>query len=990
VAFETVMAMECPSDELLGALVEHTLAAREADAITSHLDRCATCRAVVVAAVRAAVPRPRPSFVMPTRSRALATGAMFGRYRVVGLLGAGGMGQVYEAYDGELDRAVALKILRPEIAGSAAPLAERLRRESRLMAQVSHPAVIAVYDAGREGDAVFVAMELVRGETLGAYIARTQPAWRDALALFARAGEGLAAAHAAGIVHRDFKPDNVLVELDDDRRAKRLVVTDFGIARRGGERDSRDRIALDDHRDVRLTATGAAIGTPAYMPPEQLEGRGVDARADVFAFAVSVWEALFGKRPFSGATVDQIRAAMAHAPQPTRRGVPARIVRVLERGLAIDPDARWPDLRAMLDALSPPSRRGRIVAIAAAVVALTAIAVAAEAPVRTRSSPPDACASALADVARAYDPIREAMVGAALAADPAAKQLALARLATTRGSLAMSHALTCRAAQPATAAMTACLDARRVELDGFAANLIESGPRWARRLASSIVDPTRCLQAPPGLTVANEPDDPALRRSVRGFRERGFAIEDKRDRGDFTGAIADATALVDATNHAWPPVQAEALYVLGTAQSFGGNNPAAQETLRRAAATAESAHDDYIAANAWLILGLNSTFDEGSTERGLEYLTYARAALDRLGHPDDLEVQLLYAQGSSLVNAKQFADAEAMLRRALAIAESTQPAIRGRIIQGLGYLYEDEGRYEDAIAQFRRAIALGPAKEAGEINAQIIYRERLASDLSSAGHDDEAIRVARDAVAIADRSLGDGNLDRWIAHSALAQTLDGAGQLDEALREAHVTTVGVRGVVGERQERYGEVLQVEGSILDELGRFREAVVALDRACDVIAFGTADASSEAANCWLMQASAHSDTGDDPAAMVLVEKALPVLVKAYGELHPVVANAYLARGAVRAALGQRDGAIADFQRAVDDFGKLDADIGHLAGAEYGLAKELWPRDHTRAERLLRQALEHFATAGATWKDTRAEAAEWLATDGHPAHPASPHGW
>ncbi len=981
------MEMECPSDELLGALVEHTLAAPDADAITSHLDRCDTCRAIVVAAVRAAVPGPRdarPSFIVPVGSGPLSTGATFGRYRMRALLGTGGMGQVYEAYDGELDRAVALKILRPEIAGAAAPLAERLRRESRLMAQVSHPAVITVYDAGREGDAVFVAMELVRGETLGAHIAGTQPTWREALALFARAGEGLAAAHAAGIVHRDFKPENVLVELDDDRRAKRLVVTDFGIARRGDERDSRDRIAVGDDRvDIRLTATGAALGTPAYMPPEQLEGRGVDARADVFAFAVSLWEALFGTRPFVGATVDQIRAAMAHAPRPARRGVPARIVRALERGLAIDPDARWPDLRAMLDSLSPPSRRRRILAIAAAVVGAIAITVAAEAPVRVRSSPPDACASALADVARAYDPIRAAMVGAALAADPAAKQLALAQLATRSSALAMSHVLTCHASPPPSAAMTACLDARRTELGGYVADLIESGPRWAERLAQSVVDPTRCLQAPPGLTAANVPDDPAARRAVRVIREREFAIEDKRDRGDFAGAIADATTLVEATKQAWPPLHAESLYLLGTAQSFGGNNAVALETLRRAVATAESAHDDYVAASALLTLGLNSTFDEGSTQRGLEYLTYARAVLDRLGHPDDFEVQLLYAQGSSLVNAKQFADAEAMLRRALAIADSTQPAMRGRIIQGLGYLYEDEGRYEDAIAQFRRAIALGPAKAAGELNAQIIYRERLASDLSSAGHDDEAIRVARDAVALADRELGGDNLDRWIAHSALAQTLDGAGQLDEALREAHVSTDGVRGVVGDRQERYGEVLQIEGSILDEIGRSREAVVALDRACDVIAFGAGDTSSEAATCWLQQASARSDSGNDPAAMVLVEKALPVLVRAYGELHPVVANAYLARGAVHAALGQRDGAIADFQRAVDDFGKLDADIGHLAGAEYGLAKELWPRDHARAERVLRQALDHFTNAGATWKDTRDEAAEWLATDGHPAH-------
>ncbi|HEY1813653.1 MAG TPA: protein kinase [Kofleriaceae bacterium] len=979
------VTVACPSDELLGALVERTLDEREADAIAGHLDHCEACRTIVVAAVRAAGHAPRdaaPQFRIPRATSQLAIGTTFGRYRVRALLGTGGMGQVYEAYDDELDRAIALKILRPEIASAAATLAERLRRESRLMAKVSHPSVITVYDAGREGDAVFVAMELVRGETLGAHLARTRPAWREVLALFARAGEGLAAAHAAGIVHRDFKPDNVLVELDDERRAKRLVVTDFGIARSGANpRDSAPELGERGVDDVRLTVTGAAVGTPAYMPPEQLEGRVVDARADVFAFAVSLWEALFDERPFAGATIDQIRAAMATSPKPPRGVVPARIVRVIERGLATDPDARWPDVRAMLDALAARPRRGRMIAIAAGLVAAIAIAaVVTDAPARVRTAPPDACEIALADIARAYDPVREAMVGAALAADPAVQQRSLARIATTRGALAMTHSLTCRAEPAASAATMACLDARRVELVGYIADVIADGPRWADRLALTIMEPTRCLNAPPGLTIATVPDDPVLRRRVTALREREFAVEDERDRGDFTHALADAPRILADATPLWPLAHAEALYLLGTVQSFGGSTAVSQVTLREAAAVAESAHDDGIAAGAWDMLGLSSSSDEGSTERGLEYLTYARAAIDRLGHPDELEVEWLYAQGMALVNANRFPDAEAMLRRALAIAQSTQPQMRARVIQGLGYLYEDQGRYEDAIAQYRIAIAIPPAHAGGEVNAQIAFREQFASDLSSAGHDDEAIRVAREGVAIADRSLGSDNLDRWLAHGNLAQTLDGAGQLDEALREAHAASSGARAILGDRQERSGEMLEIEGVILDELGRYREAAKALDRACDIIDFGTHDSSSEAAQCWLQQASVHADLGDNTLGLALVEKALPVLRSAYGELHPLVANAFLARGVARSTLGQHDGAIADFQRAADDFAKLDADIGHLAGAEYALAKELWPRDRTRARQVLQRALDHFAKAGATWKDTRAEAAEWLATDGH----------
>ena len=160
----------------------------------------------------------------------LAPGTRIGRYEVRALLGAGGMGQVYDAYDRELERSIALKVLRPELAANAAAFAERLVRESRLMAKVVHPSVVTVYDVGNDGDAVFIAMELIRGETLASYVARTTPGWRELVALFARrsGSTGLAATHAAGIVHRDFKPDNVLVRR---RRRRRVIVTDFGIAR---------------------------------------------------------------------------------------------------------------------------------------------------------------------------------------------------------------------------------------------------------------------------------------------------------------------------------------------------------------------------------------------------------------------------------------------------------------------------------------------------------------------------------------------------------------------------------------------------------------------------------------------------------------------------------------------------------------------------------------------------------------------------------------
>jgi tetratricopeptide (TPR) repeat protein len=971
VAFE----QPCPSDDLLGALLDQKLAQDAADAVTAHLDRCDTCRAVVVAAVRAAGTGPREPAALElsqTSSPPLPIGASFGRYRVRALIGAGAMGQVYEAYDGELDRAIALKILRPELASAAAPLAERLRRESRLMAKVVHPAVITVYDAGREGDAVFVAMDLVRGETLGAYVARTRPSWRDVLALFAEAGEGLAAAHAAGIVHRDFKPENVLVELDAECRAKRLVVTDFGIARSGPVDESRagEPGAL---ADVRLTATGATVGTPAYMAPEQLDGAAVDVRADVFAFAVSLWEALFGARPFPGATIAEIRAAMAEPLRAPKRGVPARIVAALQRGLAIDRTARWPAMRPLLDELAPRRRRDRVLALGAAV----AIAAIAALVVTSRAAPTadDPCTLALAADARAYEPVHEAMVGAALASDAGAQGRALERLSSERSALELAHALTCRAAP---AAATTCLDARRRELVGYVADVIADGPRWADYLKGTLVDPIRCLQAPPGLLEASVPDDPVLRRKVTALRYRVFAIEDARDRGDFAPALADGPKIVEDAKRVWPAMHAEALYALGASQALGGNSHAAEATLRDATAVAESAHADYVAANAWTQLGESVALDDGAIDRGLEYLTYARAALDRIGHPDELEVQYLYVEGTALVDAKRYTDAEPAFRRMLEIAESTQPKLLGSALFGLGFLYEDQGRYEDAIVQIKRAIAAATASDA---NAQLNYRNHLAGDLSQSGHDDDAIAVSREAIAIADRSLGSDNLDRPVAHANFAQILDDAGRHEEALTEAQIAADGVRAIVGDRHGRYGEVLQIEGQILDALHRYREAAAMLERACDIIAFRDGDGSTDVAECRLFQTNALRDLGDNRAALALLDKAVPVLVQGYGEPHPMVANAFLDRGHVYSALGRRAEAIADLEHAADAFTKLDADVGHLADADFALAKELWRRDPARAHDLVRTSLELFAKGGAIWKDQRDEANEWLATDGHP---------
>ncbi len=296
-----------------------------------------------------------------------------GRYTVLKRIGQGGMGVVYAAYDTELDRKVALKLLHFDGGESGAHgHGERLTREAKALAKLSHPSIVAVHEVGVHDGNVFVAMEFVEGETLREHVGRRTLPWREIVALYVQAGRGLAAAHAAGLVHRDFKPDNALVGTTDER----VRVLDFGLARDLGDRDAAPSLAADAaiDRAVALTQTGTLLGTPAYMAPEQYVGAGVDAHADQFAFCVSLWEALYRQRPFDDTTVASVAAAILSGrrrPPPADSGVPTALHRVLERGLelrALDRYSSMGELVDILESIGGAARRGRIVLSVVAVL----------------------------------------------------------------------------------------------------------------------------------------------------------------------------------------------------------------------------------------------------------------------------------------------------------------------------------------------------------------------------------------------------------------------------------------------------------------------------------------------------------------------------------------------------------------------------------------------------------------------------------------------
>jgi len=353
--------MECLSENRVLRVAEGHLTGAELGEVEAHLLECEDCRRVLASA--AAALTIAPSTIAPAsgsdvvrqlalRARVGATfprGQRIDRYVIDKLCGAGGIGVVYVAHDPRLNRRVALKVLSPSVTSVGGHAL--LLHEAQAMARLSHPNVVAVHDCGSFEQQVFLAMEFVEGKTLRQWLRDAPRTWAEILDLFEQAGQGLVAAHAAGLVHRDFKPDNVLVGKDG-----RVRVTDFGLASLaelapppliGGEYFAGASVLLQ-------TATGVLKGTPAYMAPEQFKNGILDARTDQFAFCVALFEAVYGMRPFTGDSIEELAHSITHgsiAVAALPESIPAHVRSVILRGLSTSPDDRFPTTSALLDAL---------------------------------------------------------------------------------------------------------------------------------------------------------------------------------------------------------------------------------------------------------------------------------------------------------------------------------------------------------------------------------------------------------------------------------------------------------------------------------------------------------------------------------------------------------------------------------------------------------------------------------------------------------------
>jgi serine/threonine protein kinase/tetratricopeptide (TPR) repeat protein len=853
----------------------------------------------------------------------LVRGATIGRYVVLGLVGRGGMGEVYAAYDPELDRKVAVKLLRVK-PGNGVSLNEgrqRTLREAQAIARLSHPNVVVVYDVGTFRDQVFIAMEFVEGNTVTYWMAAQPRSWQEVLRVFRAAGRGLTAAHEKGLVHRDFKPDNVMVGRDGEVR-----VMDFGLARQVTDKPALEKTSpgrafpvmiAEDRPDavpddqmttillngppagsptpapgtdsqpsqpssgmfeVQLTRTGAMMGTPAYMAPEQFLGTETDARTDQFSFCVALYEALYGERPFSGNTMFALTTAVVQgqvreAPQSSK--VPLWVRKVLLRGLRAQAEERYPSMHDLIDALgkNPNAARTRWLAGAAVLLVPVALTVGVHQSLANHKS---ICGAGPARLAGVWDlttagepePARQAAIHSAFL--HTGKSYASEVYATVNRILSrysQSWAKMYREACEATNArgeqsaevldlrMT-CLQERlgglRALTDVFSdanGQVVENAVSAANNLGSL----DRCADVPLLRSVVRPPEDPTTRARVAELRHQLAGMKALYDSGRYREGLKNSPRLREQVRAlGYQPLIAETLATIGMMYCKSNDVASAEKTLVDSYLAADASRDDEVRAEDATNLVWVVGYQEGRYADAQRWAKYADAILQRLG-------------GHVLLQAW--------------------------LLNNLGGLFEIRGERE------------------------------------------AALRMQQEGLALKERALGRDHPDVGISEGNVAVVLTALGRNQEALEHVDRSIAVLENGLGAGHPDLATQLNNRGEILNALGRSRDARASF------------------------------------------EKARIVWERELGLDNRNLAYALTGIGVSYLSEGDAANAIVPLERAFKIREAHETDPSRRAETRFALARALWEsgRDHVRARSLAEQA--HDSYAKAELKTNVAEVESWL---------------
>jgi tetratricopeptide (TPR) repeat protein/predicted Ser/Thr protein kinase len=968
-----------------------------------------------------------------------------GRFVLLEQIGAGAMGRVFAAYDPELDRRIALKVIRTVDPQAMGQRRARLLREAKAMARLSHPNVLPVYDAGAVDDEVFIAMEYVDGGTLRQWLRKESRSWRDILRIFVDAGRGLAAAHQAEIVHRDFKPDNVL--LGEDGRVR---VVDFGLARAAASMDDPfptetepSRLDPDALADSKLTRTGAVLGTPAYMSPEQFEGDEADARSDQFSFCVSLWEALYGRRPFRGKDVfelvDKINArAYQEASRDAR--APVWVRRALERGLSASPARRYPSMVELLEELArdPDQRRRKVLAIAggASLLAAGAVGYATLGGAAT-----DTCTGGEDQLAQVWgDPQRAAAQGAFVGVErgfaaPAWELVAsgLDAYATQWGAM---HRDACEATRVRGVQSQQLMDRRMLCLDRRLAALratvdtlstadvevVERGPQVVRALPEI----SACANAELLASDVEAPANDETRIAVAAIDERLDRARALLHSGKYEPGLHEAsTAATRAETLDYPPIAARALAARGQLESRLGQSVRAERSLLDGAALAEAHHQDELVAELWLELAAVGTTQRKRVESARLFTERAAAAVARIGDPDEAKVTLERRRAALALLEIDYESAAEHQLRALELASNAEhesPALVPLLLE-LGNVRQRQARYEDAATHYERALRIATetlGKDHPQVAMILGARTRLqikrgAYDpaledgraslrLLEAAFGSEHPRVAKATAAIGRVYYSRGDYERAAVHyrDALTKLEASVGTMHPDLPDL-LDDLGLaetwRGNWDVARQYFDRALEIQLSTLGEdhpqTASIYEAmgILAANRQRPEEALEYAAKALRIRERTLGPEHTHvgfgcNNFGDSLRKSGRIEESVDYFRRArdimsakLGPEHVSVAFPLSNLGRAYWQLGRPQEALVELERALEIRTKGETHPDATATTQFDIARALTAakRDPQRARQLAKAAYDHFSTRGEVHEEILGKIEKWFAQNG-----------
>lgn len=928
-----------------------------------------------------------------------------GRFTLLDRLGEGGMGVVYAAYDDQLDRRVAVKVLRSWVTRDDSRGRSRLLHEARAMARLSHPNIVTVHEVGtHEGD-VFVAMEHVRGQSLDRWIEVPggRP-WAEVVQVFAAAGRGLAAAHRAGIVHRDFKPHNVI--LGDDGVVK---VLDFGLARvlaPVSDEGSADSSDSPETASASITRTGTVMGTPAYMAPEQREGGVVDERSDQFSFFASLDHALHRRLPFASPGV--------LAPPPADSSVPRWLHRAVHVGLHPDPRERHPSMAAAIAAITrdPAARRRRWLSLGGSALAISVVSVLAAGRMSAPASSPAQCelgASAMGEIWHdsARSEVRNGLADSGLPfvyetwerLEPRLDDYA-GRWTSARDEACVAHRDGARSASLYDL-QVACLERRRVAM-GSLVGLLGSadGPSAGRALsaAAALPDPEGCSDPTTLLASVPAPEEPGLAQEVEAQRHRLAKVRGHETLGQVDAGLELARDVAErAERLGYRPLRAEALVRLASLTMEHGAAVDAERLLTEALTHALATDHPSVAAEAAALRIFVRAERLRVPERATDDVALGAGLVQRAGIEPRLHGLYLNNVGAYHIRREDHDAAREALERALEVERQGLDPDDPELAVTLGNLSiveQHTGHDERAWAHLDEAFALvqrvlGPhhATTAGvaRLRGELLFRSGHPREARSALEsvlDTLRQTTTRDSTLLhgpltmlGELSLGERRyaeaLARFDEAAALELSRDGAGSMYRVLEE-----VGrARALMGLGQRQRGRdaferalaraeaaeapyllvLCELYGRTLLLHGHAKEAASLLDRALDSAAIrGEADGFT-LASVLSAQGQALRRLGRPDEADVLLIEAIDHLDRLGGD-HPQDRGAALVeRALVARDRGHREAAVAHAREALEVLAAWgEADHLDRAAARSALAQALAAGVPTVAERAEAQDL------------------------------------